>query len=85
MGPQTPEEGFSYAEEFKKLDLKALKADINTLLTTSQDWWPADYGITVHSLSEWHGTVTRTDRPMDGVAQAAVARFNPGRWRTIQT
>ena len=37
-------ESFNYAEEFKKLDLKALKKDIDALLTNSQDWWPADYG-----------------------------------------
>src|SRR5271163_3001957 len=36
--------GFNYAEEFKSLDLKAVKQDIFTLMTTSQDWWPADYG-----------------------------------------
>ncbi len=35
---------FNYAEEFKKLDLDALKKDIDTVMTTSQDWWPADYG-----------------------------------------
>lgn len=35
---------FDYAEEFKKLDLDALKKDIFELMTTSQDWWPADYG-----------------------------------------
>ena len=35
---------FDYAEEFKKLDLDALKKDIVELMTTSQDWWPADYG-----------------------------------------
>ena len=35
---------FSYAEEFKKLDLAALKDDLYTLMTDSQDWWPADYG-----------------------------------------
>ena len=33
---------FNYAKQFKKLDLKALKKDINDLMTTSQDWWPAD-------------------------------------------
>ncbi|TAF32277.1 MAG: catalase/peroxidase HPI [Cytophagales bacterium] len=38
------ESDFNYAEEFKKLDLKALKKDIFELMTTSQDWWPADYG-----------------------------------------
>jgi catalase-peroxidase len=35
---------FNYAEEFKKLDLEALKKDIFQLMTDSQDWWPADYG-----------------------------------------
>jgi catalase-peroxidase len=35
---------FNYAEAFKKLDLKAVKEDIIQVLTTSQDWWPADYG-----------------------------------------
>jgi catalase-peroxidase len=37
-------EDFNYAEEFKKLDLKALKDDLYSLMTDSQDWWPADYG-----------------------------------------
>ena len=37
-------EDFNYAEEFKSLDLKAVKQDIVELMTTSQDWWPADYG-----------------------------------------
>lgn len=36
--------GFSYAEEFKKLDLAALKKELKEVLTTSQKWWPADYG-----------------------------------------
>ena len=35
---------FNYAEEFKKLDLKALKEDLYALMTDSQEWWPADYG-----------------------------------------
>jgi catalase-peroxidase len=35
---------FNYAEEFKKLDLEALKSDLKTLMTDSQDWWPADWG-----------------------------------------
>ena len=37
-------ESFNYAEEFKKLDLEALKKDLYTLMSDSQDWWPADYG-----------------------------------------
>ena len=37
-------EAFDYAEEFKKLDLEALKQDLYALMTDSQDWWPADYG-----------------------------------------
>ena len=37
-------EDFNYAEEFKTLDLDALKQDIVEVMTTSQDWWPADYG-----------------------------------------
>jgi len=37
-------EAFNYAEEFKSLDLEALKKDLYALMTDSQDWWPADYG-----------------------------------------
>jgi len=37
-------EDFNYAEEFKKLDLEAVKQDLYALMTDSQDWWPADYG-----------------------------------------
>lgn len=35
---------FNYKEEFKKLDLEALKTDLKNLMTDSQDWWPADWG-----------------------------------------
>lgn len=37
-------EKFDYAEEFKSLDLKAVKKDLTALMTQSQDWWPADFG-----------------------------------------
>ena len=37
-------QGFNYAEEFSTLDLEAVKRDIIRVMTTSQDWWPADYG-----------------------------------------
>ena len=36
---------FDYAKEFEKLDYYALKADLTALMTDSQDWWPADYGV----------------------------------------
>ncbi len=39
-----PLKGFNYREEVKKLDVKALKADLAKLMTDSQDWWPADWG-----------------------------------------
>ncbi|MER7188296.1 catalase-peroxidase, partial [Streptomyces hyaluromycini] len=38
------DEGFDYAEAFQNLDLAAVKRDIAEVLTTSQDWWPADFG-----------------------------------------
>ena len=37
-------ETFNYAEEFKKLDLEALRKDLHALMTDSQEWWPADFG-----------------------------------------
>ena len=37
-------EDFNYSEEFKKLDVEALRRDVAPVMTTSQDWWPADYG-----------------------------------------
>ena len=51
---------FKYSEEFKKLDLKALKEDLYALMTDSQDWWPADYGHYggfFHQMA-WHSAGT---------------------------
>ena len=42
--PGPLEEEFDYAEAFEELDLDAVKEDIEEVMTTSQDWWPADYG-----------------------------------------
>ncbi len=55
-------EDFNYAEEFKSLDLAALKKDLAALMTDSQDWWPADfghYGAAVHP----HGLAQRRHLP----------------------
>ncbi|MBN3782138.1 catalase/peroxidase HPI [Burkholderia sp. Ac-20345] len=59
-------ESFSYAKEFKKLDYRALKADLVKLMTDSQDWWPADYGHYGPQMLRmaWHASGTY--RALDG-------------------
>ncbi|MGX5716628.1 catalase/peroxidase HPI [Arthrobacter sp. MAHUQ-56] len=71
--------GFSYREEFQKLDVEALKQDITQVLTTSQDWWPADfghYGGLMIRLS-WHAAGTYRVHDGRGGAGDGSQRFAP--------
>ncbi len=74
---------FNYAEEFKKLDLEALKRDIIALMTVSQDWWPADYGHygPLFVRMAWHGAGTYRTADGRGGASNGAHRFAPeGSW-----
>ncbi|MES2797418.1 MAG: catalase/peroxidase HPI [Bacteroidota bacterium] len=72
-------EDFNYAEEFKSLDLAALKQEIFSLMTTSQDWWPADYGHygPFFIRMAWHSAGTYRIADGRGGGGAGAQRFAP--------
>ena len=71
--------GFNYAEEFKKLDLEALRKDLAALMTDSQEWWPADYGHygPFFIRMAWHSAGTYRVTDGRGGAGYGTLRFAP--------
>jgi catalase-peroxidase len=72
-------EEFNYAEEFKKLDLEALKKDLSALMTDSQEWWPADWGHYggLFIRMAWHSAGTYRTGDGRGGASSGSQRFAP--------
>ncbi|MFD4468805.1 catalase/peroxidase HPI [Rhodococcus sp. NPDC058505] len=72
-------EDFDYASEFAKLDVEALKRDLFDLMTTSQEWWPADYGHYggLFIRMSWHGAGTYRIADGRGGAGQGAQRFAP--------
>ncbi|AHK47029.1 catalase-peroxidase protein (plasmid) [Ensifer adhaerens OV14] len=71
--------GFNYREELKKLDVEALKADLRTLMTDSQEWWPADWGSYVGMMARvtWHAAGSYRAADGRGGANTGNQRFAP--------
>ncbi|HVZ22634.1 MAG TPA: catalase/peroxidase HPI [Vicinamibacterales bacterium] len=73
------DDDFDYAEEFKTIDLNALKKDVEAVMTTSQDWWPADFGHygPLFIRMAWHSAGTYRIHDGRGGAGAGMQRFAP--------